>query len=107
MIRKYYTQELILLNEPTSTGGYWDTTTGVYTTAVAIKAAVNQASAREVAEHGKIGQEVEQKLWADKSSEVYAGRRLRWSGDDYVITTEPKDVQQMGHHIEFYVRRVW
>ena len=106
-MRKWYTQNVILLDDPTSTGGPWDTTTGVYTTAVAIKAAVNQASAREVADHGKIGQEVEYKIWADRSSEVYAGRRLRWSGDDYVVVTKPKDVQQMGHHIECFVRRVW
>lgn len=107
MISDYYTETIILLDEDTSTGGYWSTSTGAdYTTAASISAAVNQLSGDERFEYGKIGYDAQYKAYADISTEIQAGRRCRWDGDTFEIVTIPKNTLQKNHHLRFLLRDV-
>lgn len=111
MISKYYTQDIILLSSSTgsatSTGGYWSTSTGSeYTSASAIKAAVNLLSGDEILAYGKIGFDARYKAYCDVSTGVYEGRRVRWNGDDYEIVDVPKNTLQKNHHLRFLLRNV-
>ena len=107
MISKFYTQDVILLNEPSSsTGGYWSTSTGGYSTGVVIKAAVNQLSAEEQFQFSRLGYNGQYKVYTYPSTEVYAGRRAEWNGEQYEIVVEPKNTLQKDHHIRFILKVV-
>jgi hypothetical protein len=107
MISDYFTEDLILLNFSSSTGGYWSTSTdGDYSTGTLIPAAINltQGSERFFAD----GQTVraEYKAYCDVSTEVYQGRRCRWNSEDYLIADEPKNTLQKSHHYKLLLKKV-
>jgi len=107
MIGSYYTEEVILLDKSTSTGGYWSTSTGdAYTTAVSIDAAVNLLSAPEQFEYSRMGYDATYKVFAEVSTEIYAGRRCRWNGEEFQIVDVPKNTLQKGHHMRFLIGEV-
>lgn len=98
-IDRFQTETLILLDEDTSTGGYWSTSTGdPYSTAASVKAAVNLLLGDEIAAYGKIGVNARYKAWPPVSTEIVYGRRCRWNGDTFVIVAEPKNTLQKNHH---------
>jgi head-tail adaptor len=106
-ISNFYTETIILLDNDTSTGGYWSTSTGdPYSTDVSIKAAINLLSADEVAAYGKIGFDAKYKAWCAVSTEVVAGRRCRWNSDTFDIVADPKNTLQKGHHYKILLRDV-
>ena len=109
MISKFYTQDVTLLVEPSttgSTGGYWSTSSGAYSTGVVIKAAVNQLSAEEQFAFDRLGYNGQYKVYTDPTSEVYPGRRAEWNGNRYEIVVEPKNTLQKDHHIRFILKAV-
>ena len=74
MISDFYTETIILYDYSASTGGYWSTSTsGDYTTAALIPAAVNLLSGNERFEYDKIGFDAQYKAYSAVSTEVYAG----------------------------------
>ena len=106
-ISNFYTQTIILLDKDTSTGGYWSTSTGAdYSSAASILAGINQLSAREVAEYGKIGFDAQYKAYCAVTTEVTAGRRVKWDGDSYDIIMVPKNTFNKNHHLKFLLRDV-
>ena len=105
MISKYYTEDVTLLTKSSSTGGYWSTGE-TYTTAVAIKAAVNQLSASELFRYGTIGYDARYKMFCEPTTEVYAGRRIIWRSDTYEIIEEPKNTLQKNHHFRTLLKKV-
>ena len=107
MISDFYTQSLVLVDESSSTGGYWSTSTDdIYAEAITVPAAINLMSGDERAEYGRIGFDAQYKLFADPSSEIYEGRRCRWSGDTFLIIGVPKNTLQRDHHLLFFLRDV-
>lgn len=106
-IKNFYTETIILLDHDTSTGGYMSTSTSAdYTTALSIPAAINQLSANEIEAYGKLGYDVILKGYCDVTTEVYGGRRCRWSGDTYQFVTEPKNTLQKNHHFKILLGNV-
>lgn len=107
MISDYYTETLILLSSSTGTTDPFSISTGEdYTTAASISAAVNLLSGNERAQYGEIGFDAQYKCYADVSTEIYEGRRCRWSGDTFVIVDIPKNTLQKDHHIKFLIREL-
>ena len=109
MINDFYDQTIILLDNDSSTSstrGYFDTSTSGYTTATSILAAVNLLSGNEQQAYDKIGYDAQYKAYADVSSEIYEGRRCRWSGDTFEIVAIPKNTLQKNHHLKFLLRDV-
>ena len=101
-IEKFYTQDIILLTETTSTSDYMDTSTGGdFTTASSVKASVSILSGSEIFKYDQLGIDAQYKANAAVSTAIYSGRRCRWGGDTYVIVSEPNDVLQKGHHVSF------
>ena len=106
-ISDFYTETLILLDFSSSTGGTWSTSTGAtWTTDVAVKAAVNLLSGAEVADYDKMGFDARYKAYTDVSTEIVAGRRLRWNGDTFDIIMTPKNTLQKNHHLKILLRDV-
>ncbi len=106
-ISDYYIETLILLDYSSSTGGYWSTSTGAtWTTDVSVKAAVNLLSAAEVADYDKLGFDAKYKAYTAVSTEIVAGRRLRWNGDTFDIIMTPKNTLQKDHHLKILLRDV-
>jgi len=106
-INDFYTETLILLDQDTSTGGYFSTSTGAdYSTAASVSAAVNLLSANEVADYDKLGFDAHYKAYTDVSTEIVAGRRVRWNGDTFDIIMTPKNTLQKNHHLKILLRDV-
>ena len=106
MISDYYTETIILLDEPTASTSPFSTSTGTYTTAASIPAAVNLLSGQERLAYGNIGFDAQYKAYSDVSTEIYEGRRCRWNGDTYEIVEVPKNTLQKSHHLRFVLRDV-
>ena len=106
-ITDFYTETLILLDLDTSTGGYMSTSTGAdYSTAVSVSAAVNLLSGAEVADYDKLGFDAHYKAYTAVSTEIIAGRRVRWNGDTFDIIMTPKNTLQKSHHLKILLRDV-
>jgi hypothetical protein len=107
-ISDYYTETIILLNATTSTEGYMSTGAGkpTYSTGVSIKAAVNLLDGNEILAYDKIGFDARYKAYCDVTTEVYEGRRARWSGDTFEIVALPKNTLQKNHHLRILLRDV-
>ena len=106
MIEDYYSETIILLDDPAASTSPFSTSTGSYTTAASIPAAVNLLSGDEREAYGKLGFDAQYKAYSDVSTEVYAGRRCTWDGDSFVIVDVPKNTLQKGHHLRFLLRDV-
>src|SRR6056300_292046 len=106
MISDYYTEIIILLDEPTASTSPFSTSTGSYSTAASVPAAVNLLSGAERLAYGKLGYDAQYKAYADVSTEIYEGRRCRWNGDTFEIVEVPKNTLQKNHHLRFILRDV-
>lgn len=105
MISDYYTETVILLDESADPDPF-STSTGGYSTAASINAAVNLLSGSERAQWGQMGVDAQYKLYCEPTTEVYYGRHCRWDGDTFAIVETPKNTLQKDHHYKVLLRKL-
>ena len=105
MIEDFYSETAILLDYSSSTGGYWSTG-AQYTTATSVSAAINLISSNRRFVGDDYAERAEYVMYTSVSTDIYAGRRVRWEGDTFEIVEDPQDVLQRGHHYRSLLRRV-
>ena len=104
-ISDYYTQSV---NRLTFTAGSTDpfsTSTGVWAVADTFDAAVDIVSGREryIGDQSQVL--ADYTMYCNKDTDLVAGGRVRWDGQDLRIIEKPRDVLQRGHHYEVLLRK--